>query len=353
MYAAGVALCFLSTYLSVAVIILIQLNYAFAGQLGRLIIIQRKARANAVRLLLTITMCLYGFPARAETPDAQPSTQVNSRQSVFPSVTGPCDKACLVQTMQAFCAAAASHKFEKVPALPQAEIRENTRLIALSDSTWAKVRAIRSTLVFADAVTGNVVGRAGVELADGKPAYLSTRLKVVTNGRIADIEIAADTSNRVVKDYVWNLDQSLDKVLAPAERIDRIALEALVLRYFMSLSTHIAVKADFDDSVCNRYHSGAQITNVARNAVEGGPARTCVSSVEGNPPWGPATEQRVPVIDEERGIVIGITLLHYLKSPRGSKMYVNEIFKVVNEKIVKIDNIGLMQEGVSTLGFAH
>lgn len=304
-------------------------------------------------LLLTITMCLYSFPAQAENPVPQQPAQVNVEQSAFLSLTGPCDKACLVQTMQAFFAAAVSHRFEKVPAIQYAEIRENARIIALPDSTWAKVRTIRSTLVFADAVTGNVVGRAGVELSDGKPAYLSTRLKVVANGKIADIEIAADTSDRVVKDYVWNLDKNFEKVLAPAERMDRIALEALVLRYFMSLSTHIAVKADFDDSVCNRYHSGAQITNVARNAVEGGPARTCVSSLEGNPPWGPATEQRVPVIDEERGIVIGITLLHYLKSPRGSKMYVNEIFKVVKGKIVKIDNIGLMQDGISTLGFAH
>jgi hypothetical protein len=285
-------------------------------------------------------------------PSATCQKQANAEQS-FPSLTGPCDKSCLVQTIQAFFAAAVSRRFEKVPAIQSAEIRENARIIALSDSTWAKVRAIRSTLVFADAVTDNVVGRAGVELADGKPAYLSTRLKVVADGKISDIEIAADTSNRVVKDYVWNLDKSLEKVLAPEERMERIAIEALLLRYFMSLSTHIAVKADFDDSVCNRHHSGAQITNVARNAVEGGPARTCVSSVEGNPPWGPATEQRVPVIDEERGIVIGITLLHYLKSPRNSKMYVTEVFKIVKGKIVKIDNIGLMQDGISTLGFAH
>ena len=299
-------------------------------------------------LLLTVTMCLCSFSAFAQT-----SLIPAGAQAKFHAVTGACDKACLEQLMQAFFAAAVSRKFGTVPALPQAEIRENARFMALADTTWAKVRAIRSTLIFADAVTGNVVGRAGVELADGKPAYISTRFKVVANGKIADIEIAADTSNRVVKDYVWNLDKSFEKELAPAERIDRIALEALVLRYFMSLSTHVAVKTDFDDGVCNRFHSGMQITNVARNAIENGPARTCISSVEGNPPWGPATEQRIPVIDAERGIVIGITLLHYLKSPNQSKMYVTEVFKVVNGRIVKIDNIGLMQDGLSTLGFRH
>ncbi len=307
---------------------------------------------QAACLMLTIAACLNSFQARAENSQSQPPAQAKPEQS-FPKVSGPCDKACLEQTMQAFFAAASSSRFEKVPVIQYPEIRENTRIIALPDSAWAKVRAIRSTLVFTDAVTGNVVGRAGVELADGKSGYLSTRLKVVADGKIADIEIAADTSNRVVKDYVWNLDKNLEKALAPEERIDRIALNALALRYFMTLSTHVAVKADYDEAACNRFHSGTQITNVARNNVEGGGSRTCISSNEGNPPWGPATEQRVPVIDEERGIVIGITLLHYLKSPRNSKMYVWEVFKVVNGKIIRIDNIGLMQDGLTTLGFSH
>ncbi|MBL8202994.1 MAG: hypothetical protein JNM09_02100 [Blastocatellia bacterium] len=306
---------------------------------------------NVACLMLTFAACLSSVQAQANHSPSQSPAQ--KPEQSFPKVSGPCDRACLEQTMQAFLVAATTNQFGKVPAIAQAEIRENARAIALADSTWAKVRAIRSVWVFADAVTGNVIGRTGVELADGKPGYISTRLKVVADGKIADIEIAADTSNRVVKDYVWNLDQNVEKPLAPAERIDRISLEALALRYFMSLSTHVAMKADFDDRACNRFHSGMQITNAARNAVEGGPARTCVSSVEGNPPWGPATEQRVPVIDEERGIVIGITLLHYLKSPRNSKMYVWEVFKVVNGKIIRIDNIGLMQDGLTTLGFVH
>ena len=34
-------------------------------------------------------------------------------------------------------------------------------------------------------------------------------------------------------------------------------------------------------------------------------------------------------------------------------MYVSEVFNVVGGKIVKIDNIGLMMTGVTTLGFIH
>jgi hypothetical protein len=112
-----------------------------------------------------------------------------------------------------------------------------------------------------------------------------------------------------------------------------------------------AVAADFDER-CDRYHSGQRI-NAARNAVEGGPPHTCAGSLEGNPPWGPATEQRFPVVDAERGVVLGVTLLHYPKLPNQPKMYVSEVFKVVSGRIVKIDNIGLMLQDVNTLGFNH
>jgi hypothetical protein len=208
-------------------------------------------------------------------------------------------------------------------------------------------------MTFADPVSGNAVSRAGVELADATPGYISTRLKVTANGRIQDVEISADTSSRVVSSYVWQLDPRFTAVLPPEQRMTRVALEALGRRYFQALSTHQPVAADFDDANCNRFHSGQQITNAARNTVEGGPPMTCVTSMEGDRPWGPATEQRFPVIDPDRGIVFGVTLLHYLKTPNQSVMYVSEVFKVVRGTIVKIDNIGIMMQGVTTLGFVH
>jgi hypothetical protein len=254
--------------------------------------------------------------------------------------------------MENFVKAASAGRTSALPLVDHAEIRENAVLVPIDKTTWARVRTVRSIVTIADSVTGNVVSRAGVELADGKAGYLSTRLKVVSSGRIVDVEISADTSPRVVSAYVWNLDPSFTTVLPEAQRLSRVALEALARRYFHSLSTHTAVLADFDET-CNRYHSGQQITNVARNTVEEGPPRTCASSLEGTPPWGPATEQRFPVIDPERGVVFGVTLLHYLGTPTPSQMYVSELFKVVNGRIVRIDNIGLMMQGVSSLGFLH
>ena len=295
------------------------------------------ASAFVVLLVLVLGAMSSGQPA------AQPS----------PSLAAVCDQECLSKVMRDFLSAMTTGKLGAVPLTELAEIRENTKVVGLDATTWTKVKAIRSVLIIADPISGNVVSRAGVELPDGKPAYISTRLKVVAGRRIIDVEIAADTTSRVVASYVWNLDPQLAAVLPPEQRMTRVALEALARRYFHGLSTHEPVAADFDDSVCNRFHSGQQITNVGGNAVEGAGARTCVTSNQGDRPWGPANEQRFPVIDSERGLVFGVTLLHYLRNPNPSQMYVSELFKVVGGKIVKIDNIGLMMQGVTTIGFAH
>ncbi len=263
-----------------------------------------------------------------------------------------CDQACLSNAMSDFIEAMTRGKPGSVPLTDHAEIRENAKVLSLAASTWKDVKAVRSVVTFADAASGNVVSRAGVELADGKVGYISTRLKVVPRGRIVDVEISADTSARVVPDYVWKLDRQFAEVLRPDQRMSRADLEALGRRYFHSLSSHIAIAADFDER-CERFHSGQRVTNTASNTVEGGPPRTCAGSLEGNPQWGPATEQRFPVIDPERGVVFGVTMLHYPRRPNQAVMYVSEVFRVVSGKIVRIDNIGVMMQGVTTLGFTH
>ena len=263
-----------------------------------------------------------------------------------------CDRKCLSTAMDDFVKAITTGRAGSIAIADNAEVRENAAIVPIGNTTWARVKTVRSIFSIADVSTGNVVSRAGVELIDGTPGYLSTRLKVVQGGRVLDVEISADTSPRVVSSYVWKLDSWFTAVLPEDQRLSRVALEALARRYFHSLSTHHAVLTDFDAN-CNRYHSGQQVTNVARNTVEGGPPRTCAGSLEGNPPWGPATEQRFPVIDSERGLVFAVTLLHYLQAPAPSQMYVSEVFKVIGGRIVRIDNIGVMMKGVSSLGFVH
>jgi hypothetical protein len=263
-----------------------------------------------------------------------------------------CGRECLTTTIRAAEAALLAGNQKVLPLSADVEVRENGRRTNVQETSWLKVGTVRSRWIIADPVTGNVAERAGVVLKSGQPAYLSTRIKVAPSGRVTDIELSFDDSRIVVSDYVWRLDPGLEQPLNPEQRVDRKTLQAIVQRYFASLSSHIAVADDFDPK-CNRFHSGTQVTNVTRNGVEGGGAKTCVTAIEGKLPWGPAVEQRLPIIDEERGLVMGITLLRYPVLPGQPNMYVSEVFKIVNGKILTIDNIGVMMPTIETLGFVH
>jgi hypothetical protein len=258
--------------------------------------------------------------------------------------TQPCSQACLAKVMADFKASVLAKKL--VELAEGAEVRENMEVTTVDKAAWKDVKAVKSSAAFSDAVTGNVVSRDGVEMSDGKPAYISTRLKVEA-GRITEVEFSADVA-RANPAYVWNLPAVLTATVPEAERMTREALDALAHRYFQTLTDHKPVAADYDEARCNRFHSGNQITNVSRNVVEGQGARTCVTANEGNKPWGPALEQRFPVIDVEHGIVLGITLLMYANQV----MYVSEVFKVEQGRITHIDNIGLVKPGLEhTTGF--
>jgi hypothetical protein len=255
-----------------------------------------------------------------------------------------CAQACLTDVMAGFKASLLARRPVKLAA--DAEVRENMELTTVERLAWKDVKTIRSSAVFSDAVTGNVVSRDGVEMNDGKPGYISTRLKL-EGGRITEVELSSD-GTRANPAYVWNLPPLLTATVPEAERASRAALDALAHRYFQALTDHKVVAADFDDARCNRFHSGNQVTNVRSGGVESQGVRSCVTSMDGPKPWGPAIEQRFPVIDVERGIVVGMTLLMYADQV----MYVSEVFKIENGRITHIDNIGLVKPGLEhTTGF--
>lgn len=263
-----------------------------------------------------------------------------------------CDRECLDEALAGLVQALREGNAEGAGLSSAAELRENGDLVGFGDTSWSDVATVHSSMTFTDPLTGNVIVRSGVELADGTPAYLSTRMRRAPNGEIVAVEIASDRSPMVQTGYVWDLDPIYSMPVAEGERTTRVEMEAIVRRYFNSLGTHVATPGDIDDARCNRFHSGTQITNVSMPGLEEeGAMLTCLSALESPAPWGPASEQRVPVIDEERGVAVGITLLHYLTEEGSPVMYVTEVFKIIDGQIVAIDNIGLKGEHRDTLGF--
>src|SRR5580698_7828679 len=260
-----------------------------------------------------------------------------------------CDRACLLAQAKLFNAAMLAHTPEKIQLASDAQIRENTKAIALAESKWSNVKQILSEGVFADPIQGNVIEHVTGQTADGKTIYIGTRLKVV-DGKINEVEINVDDSPRVNVKSLVPYDPIFNTIVPPENRSTREQLERIITSYFKGLTDHQPIQADYDPR-CDRYHSGNRVTHNPRNGVEESGDVGCYESNLGPKPWGPATEVRIGLIDPERGIVIGYAILYYGDGPR--RMQINEIFKILDGRIRMVDNIGLMEEGITTSGFTN
>jgi hypothetical protein len=262
-----------------------------------------------------------------------------------------CDRACLLEHAKQFNAAMLAHTPEKIQLANGAQIRENTKAIALGESRWMGVTKISSEGVYADPVLGNAIEHVAAETTAGKPVYIGTRLKVA-NGKITEVEINFDDGPRVNIKNLVPYDPIFNTIVPPEERSTREQLERIITSYFKGLTDHQPIQADYDPR-CDRYHSGNRVTHNPRNGVEdsSGGDIGCYESNLGPKPWGPATEVRIGLIDPERGIVIGYAILYYGDSPR--RMQINEVFKILDGRLRMVDNIGMMEDGITTSGFTQ
>ena len=260
-----------------------------------------------------------------------------------------CDRACLLEQAKLFNTAMLAHSPDKISLAHDVQIRENTKAIALGDSRWMKVAKVLSQGVYADPNLESVIEHVTGQTADGKPVYIGTRLKL-SEGKIIEVEINFDDSPRVNLKNLLPYDPIFNTIVPLEARATRGQLERIITDYFQGLTDHKPVEADYDPR-CDRYHSGNRVTHNARNGVEESGDVGCYESNLGPKPWGPAKEVRIGLIDAKRGIVIGYAILYYGDSPR--RMQINEIFKILDGRIRMVDNIGLMEEGITTSGFTH
>lgn len=105
------------------------------------------------------------------------------------------------------------------------------------------------------------------------------------------------------------LPESFSQPLAPAERPSRSALVAVADSYFNAIEQGTGHIKPFDVS-CNRRENGTQTTNVSMQLPDGTttPRMTCEEQFENGTPWA-APERRPFIVDNERGVVVGMYLL--------------------------------------------
>jgi hypothetical protein len=260
-----------------------------------------------------------------------------------------CERDCLLEDAKQFNANMLAHTPAKIPLVANANVRENTKAIALADSKWNGVTKVLSQGVYTDPLLGNVIEHVAAETSGGKVVYIGTRLKVADK-KIKEVEINFDDGPKVNVKNLVPYDPIFDTIAPPEERSTREELVRIITDYFKGLTDHNPIQADYDPR-CDRYHSGNRVTHNPKNGIEQSGDDGCYESNLGPKPWGPATEVRIALVDPERGIVIGYAILYYGNSDR--RMQINEVFKILGGRLRMVDNIGLMEEGITTSGFTE
>lgn len=129
-----------------------------------------------------------------------------------------CDRACLLEQAKQFNANMLARTTKKIPLGSNAQIRENTKAIELTESKWLTVAKILSEGVYADVTQGNVIEHTTAETSGGKTVYIGTRLKLV-NKKITEVEINFDDSPNVNVKNLVPYDPLFNTIVSPEQRI--------------------------------------------------------------------------------------------------------------------------------------
>ncbi len=247
-----------------------------------------------------------------------------------------CNHECLVGISDDYVAHMLAHKPAGLPVALNANIRENTAPVKLDATVWNKITAVKAHQTFADPTTGQVSFRGAVEY-DGKLASLAVRLKV-EGKKITEIETVYNPGDRPFDaTYLLEPDALFDSPIDPSRRSTREQMIKVVDAYFEAIGTHNPNGASFAKR-CERFESGMRMTNNASTDTPEGGAVSCAQSLA-NLKGQQTVDRRFPIVDAERGVVVGFTFIQHQERTPPQALYMAELFKIVDGQIREIENI--------------
>jgi len=188
-----------------------------------------------------------------------------------------------------------------LPLSPKLKATENGEPLVLGEGLWKTARAITTRRTIVDSETGQAAFFGVVVEKEDKNAIFVLRLKI-DGLQISEIEtlVAREgchplfSPETLCKSPVW------DMVVPETERSSRDRLIAIGNGYFDGIEQSDASIVSIHPD-CNRWENGFQTTNnppmLPRSTAGGFPRFAYIEQVN---------ERRYPIVDEARGIVLGI-----------------------------------------------
>ncbi len=227
----------------------------------------------------------------------------------------PCDRACLEGFVDRYLEALVAHNPFGLPLAQKVRFSENDQPLPLGDGLWNTATGLGTYRLVISDPQGAQAGFFGTMRENGTPVAVALRLKL--DGRkIAEAESLVLRDAPAVKNMeaLGHPDRLFVEPLSPAERVGRKELIAAANKYLDGLERGNGDIVPFD-AECDRIQNGTLTTN--------NPALTLGPNASWNPFALGCREQfgtkffsflkkvhprRFPVIDEERGVVLGFLM---------------------------------------------
>jgi hypothetical protein len=212
-----------------------------------------------------------------------------------------CSSGCLLDVMNRYLDALLAHDSSGLPLAADLKATENGHALKFTEGLWKSAGAITYRHTVVDPVAGQAVFYGVVGETEGS-AMVVFRL-AVKRQQIAEIEtlvarkgahaLFSPESLTGVKP-VWN------QVVPEAERSPRAKMIEIANSYFEGIEKHVGNITPFHPD-CNRTENGVQTTNGSSRF-----GSSCSMGISHFSYITKVRSRRYPLVDEARGIVLGI-----------------------------------------------
>jgi hypothetical protein len=256
------------------------------------------------------------------------------------SSSNRCDRACLQGIADSYLDAMAKHDSSKLPLAASVKFTENGREMKLGEGFWKTAGSASYRLYALDPQSGDAAVQAVVP-ENGELDTFFVRLKLKAK-KIAEAETLVCRKGQAgffAPDKMTTTPALYSELLPESEKTARAQLIKQASAYFTAVQTEgtkdyraAPLAADM-----NRFENGVQTTNVP---VMGNPAMSGAEQLDKGIFKGLVIDhRRFPVVDTERGIVLGMMLMHANMNGQMGGILISEMFKIAGNKIEQVQAV--------------
>ncbi|MGA2879869.1 MAG: hypothetical protein ABSG13_13035 [Bryobacteraceae bacterium] len=251
-----------------------------------------------------------------------------------------CDRACLQGFVDSYLDAMAKHDPSKLPVTASVKFTENGRELKLGEGFWKTAGPATYRLYALDPQSGDAAAQAVVsENGELNTFFVRLKLKAKKISGAETLVCRKGQAGFFAPDKMTTAPAIYSEPLPESEKTARTQLIKQASAYFTAVQTEgtkdyraAPLAADM-----NRFENGVQTTNVP---VMGNPAMSGAEQLDKGIFKGLVIDhRRFPVVDTERGVVVGLMLMHANMNGQMGGILISEMFKIAGNKIEQVQAV--------------